>query len=62
MVGLKIMKRVQESYSGDNNKHSREEINLLLMGLRIMKKVQKTYGKDSNGYLRKKMNLFINKQ
>ena len=62
MVGLKIIKRVQEVYGRDGNRHLKEEINPLLMGLKIMKKVREAYNGNDNEYLKEKMNPFTNKK
>ena len=62
MMGLKIIKRVQETYGRDGNTYLREKINLIFVSLRIMKKMQNAYRKNSNGHLRDKINLFTNKK
>ena len=62
MIGLNIIKKVQEAYNKNGNEHFRKKINLLLVGLKIIKKMQKVYGDDGNGHLKKEINLFINKK
>ena len=51
MVGLRIMKKVQKAYDGDNNRHLKEEMNLLFVDLGIMKRMQEAYSRDSNEHL-----------
>ena len=62
IVGLRIMKKVQEAYGKDDNKHLKEKINVLLVDLKIIKRVREASNGDSNGHLREEMNLFINKK
>ena len=61
LMGLKIIKKVQNFYDGDDNGYLREEINLLLMSLKIRKKVQDAYNGNGNRHLRKEMSPFTNK-